>query len=719
MESSEQLELNNSKKIEKSDMSYSIFLEGNATNKSIPPLRHALPRRSYSWTDDNSATHCYNCQKEFYILLRKHHCRHCCKIFCHNCSNYWQNIPETMLSDDSINGTWNNYFTSYMISKDDKKIRVCITCNELLDTITKVKKLIDVLIIANLDVKQLKKIGQLGRLWHSASNYCLSIFREIQYKLVTDKISKDEKQLLWINRKYLSGHSKYMSALIKSCETEEEIIEAMTLLSEPKKIKCNSLMCTRNCKNMLSAVDSINLLGYCFRYFENTDLIKRVALKYLICSDREFKCYISFLVYHIRHDDGILADWLIKRCLINFELLSSLYWEITLYHKDINYEKAYTNALSQLKKIFSNKLYESKFVRILEESSFVKMLEEIGQDIFENKQKYSQIRNKYILKTPISTPLNTQVKITKFHLNKIQIKNSFSKPMVVPCETMNGDIIKLLYKREDVRKDQIILSITNLMEILVKEEEGIDLGIVNYKVFPLDNNRGIIEIIDDSDTLYFIKEKIQSSILNYIMEKNNDLKIGDLRDKFIKSTAGYCVLTYLLGVGDRHLDNIMVTKDGRLFHIDYGYILGNDPVFWNTTIRITPEIIEAIGGFQSEKYVEFKDICSKIFNVMRRNINLFMNIILLLPKISDINISEKDIEIQMIKRFMPGENEIDAQMYFVKNLEHDKIGHSIKDFCHYHSKERTISSGANRLLKAVSGLWKPDKIEYIEDEIID
>ena len=191
-----------------------------------------------------------------------------------------------------------------------------------------------------------------------------------------------------------------------------------------------------------------------------------------------------------------------------------------------------------------------------------------------------------------------------------------------------------MYKQDNLRQDQIMMHIINLVNIIIKKDLGIDLNLVTYNVLPICKNSGIIEIVDNADTIYHIQQKLYSNILNYMLEKNEKMTIGEFREKYIKSIAGYSVITYLFGVGDRHLDNIMVTRDGRLFDIDFGFILGRDPIFNNPGIRITPDMIDALGGPSSKYYIDFQKLSTDIYNSLRSHIDIFVNMLMFLQKIT-------------------------------------------------------------------------------------
>jgi len=125
---------------------------------------------------------------------------------------------------------------------------------------------------------------------------------------------------------------------------------------------------------------------------------------------------------------------------------------------------------------------------------------------------------------------------------------------------------------------------------------------------------------------------IQDFLRSLAYDPDGSYKIKrDVMDTFVKSCAGYSVCTYILGVGDRHLDNLLLHESGHFFHCDYSFILGQDPKKY-LPMRITTEMINGMGGWKSDNFCQFLSLACAAFLTLRRpeNVRHLLSLIRLL-----------------------------------------------------------------------------------------
>lgn len=360
-----------------------------------------------------------------------------------------------------------------------------------------------------------------------------------------------------------------------------------------------------------------------------------------------------------------LCTFLISRACKNSTLANYLYWYVIVECEDQDTQqrdpKTHEMYLNVMRRFSQALLKGDKCVRVMRSllaaqqtfvDRLVHLMKAVQRESGNRKKKNERLQallgdnEKMNLSDvePIPLPLEPQVKIRGIIPETATLFKSALMPAQLFFKTEDGGKYPVIFKHgDDLRQDQLILQIISLMDKLLRKE-NLDLKLTPYKVLATSTKHGFMQFIQSVPVAEVLDTEgsIQNFFRKYAPSDNGPYGISaEVMDTYVKSCAGYCVITYILGVGDRHLDNLLLTKTGKLFHIDFGYILGRDPKPLPPPMKLNKEMVEGMGGTQSEQYQEFRKQCYTAFLHLRRYSNLILNLFSLMV---DANIPDIALE---------------------------------------------------------------------------
>lgn len=376
-----------------------------------------------------------------------------------------------------------------------------------------------------------------------------------------------------------------------------------------------------------------------------------------------------------------LAEFLITRALNNIRLGIFFYWYLKSESKD-------NPCLQQIMQSFWDRLDIHNHETLKQQVALVDLLNQCCLEVKNSKDPITKktellsevLKNKirhFLKGKVILLPLDPSVKIVDIIPEKSRIFKSSLSPLMITFKTDDNSIYPLMYKvGDDLRQDQFVLQIIRLMDVLLKNE-NVDLKLTPYKILATGAQEGSMQFVPN-ETMATILSKyhgVLPYLRRYFGDPNSELGVQDwVMDNFVKSCAGYCVITYILGVGDRHLDNLLITTDGHFFHVDFGYILGQDPKPFPPLMKLPPQIIEAFGGAGSSNDNKFRSYCFVAYSILRRNAGLILNLFELMKSsdIPDIRIDPDGAILKVKERFNLDMSEEEATEHF-QTLINDSV----------------------------------------------
>ncbi|KAI0663723.1 atypical/PIKK/PI3K protein kinase [Cubamyces menziesii] len=502
-------------------------------------------------------------------------------------------------------------------------------------------------------------------------------------------LNSEEKDLIWKFRFYLTRDKRGLTKFLKSVTwrdpsevkqaveellpqwTEIDIDDALELLGPntvDSRVRAYAV-------KQLSRADDDELYLYLLQ------LVQALKFESTASDQRSLRSTTSAVSY----DDSGLADFLISRAVRNPILGNRFHWYlmVEVAMEDKVMAKMYGRVVFKFMKILEDNGDERRDL-MRRQGELVDTLAKRARDLRMSKdprpKKIEKLRafladskNNLASMPPLPLPLNARVQVTGIIAEKSSVFKSNMFPMLLYFQCAGGGEYPVIFKDgDDMRQDQLVIQLFTLMDRLLRKE-NLDLKLSPYDVLATGPSQGMVQFIPSKTIAAIVSE--HGTLLNYLRANYPDEgSVGTygvepgVIDTFVRSCAGYCVMTYLLGVGDRHLDNLLLAPDGHFFHVDFGYILGRDPKPLAPPVKICKEMVDAMGGFQSVHYTRFKSFCFTAFSILRKSANLILNLVTLMVDANIPHIKQRDVHEQVLGKFCLEMTEEQAIEHFEKLL---------------------------------------------------
>ncbi|CAL1273891.1 unnamed protein product [Larinioides sclopetarius] len=267
------------------------------------------------------------------------------------------------------------------------------------------------------------------------------------------------------------------------------------------------------------------------------------------------------------------------------------------------------------------------------------------------------------------------VGIHSFH-NEFRMCGGITLPKVIKCIGMDGREQEQLVKgSDDLRQDAVMQQVFGLVNCLLKqkmETRQRKLHIRTYKVVPVSRRSGVLQWCEGTQVLsqYLVgpggaharyypnmaspqdcrkkmmsiagvsqlpkKRQIYDSIcaefppvFRYFFLENFPEPSAwfERRQSYTKSVAASSIVGYIMGLGDRHVNNILIDKNtAEVVHIDFAFEKGKILATPETVpFRLTRDVVDGMGinGVEGT----FKRCSEKTLEVMRNSQDVLLPIL--------------------------------------------------------------------------------------------